>query len=130
MKTGNELLFQKVAEYVKTTASEVEKLNAEISQLKEKRASDDDFYEAAIRKAAQALYESDFISEMTERAVFIKKAKESPAYLASVIEKVCNAADVSLIGKPARVTSRKQAEFDPVAARAFGWDSSSVLEDS
>lgn len=38
------------------------------------------------------------------------------------LEKVCEAADIAQIGKPARVAARpKEAEYDPVMEIAFGY---------
>lgn len=120
----------KVACFVKQAMADIEDLQGKLRQVEEKQAQEHEDFEKALRKAAQALYESDFINEEAGKKIFIKKASESPAYLASVIEKVCNAADVSLIGRPARVAARsKNAEYDPVMAKAFGWDNSTVLDD-
>lgn len=128
--------LSKIAEFTTLAISEIGTLRKsseeKIHSLElEKQAHEDwkDTYEISLIKAAKSLYESDFITDESERKNFIKKAKEDPTYLAKVIEKVCNAADVSLIGKPARVAARsKEAEYDPVMARAFGLNSSTVTD--
>ncbi|NBQ68977.1 MAG: hypothetical protein EBU46_09160, partial [Nitrosomonadaceae bacterium] len=64
---------------------------------------------------------------------FLKKAKEDVSYLARTLEKVCNAADIALIGKPARVANKqqKEAEYDPVMAKAFGYSANaSIIDES
>lgn len=136
------LFLQKVAQFAKISVSTVDKLDDKISNLEDsllsyrKKEAQDNYkqvkLESAIEKAAKALYESDFLTDDAERRKFLKRAKEEPSYLVDVLIKVCNAADVALIGSPARVASKpKQAEYDPVAARAFGYSSSanSLIDD-
>jgi hypothetical protein len=125
--------LQKVGEFTNIALDEIGDLKTQVRQQRvkeaaiqqnaEKRAQ---ALEKALMKAAQALYESDFITDDTERKEFLKSAKENPVFIANMLEKVCKAADVSLIGIPARVAIRKKtAEFDPVMARAFGLDNTS-----
>jgi hypothetical protein len=119
--------LQKFAEFTKLVLSELDNLREQISDNMQKEASlqeDQIRFEAALTKAANAMYNSDldFITGDFDHRKFIKLAKNDPTYLARTLEKVCNAADVSLIGKPARVAAvRKKAEFDPVYAQAFGY---------
>jgi hypothetical protein len=55
---------------------------------------------------------------------------EDPVFIVRTLEKVCEAADVAQIGKPARVAARpKEAEYDPVMAAAFGYDQSKGIID-
>jgi hypothetical protein len=74
------------------------------------------------------MYNSDFINDEEEKALFVKKAQEDPKYLAKVVEKVCAAADVSYMGKVASVKSAPQTD-DPVMRRAFGYSSYDNLLD-
>ena len=124
----DKILMNKVAEYVQTSLGTIKELK---NTLKTKEAAElerEESYQSSLKKAANALYESDFLTDDFEKKEFMKKAKEDPTYLASVIIKVCNAADVSLIGKPARVAATKTSEYDPVMARAFGSSSGNLLD--
>ena len=90
-------------------------------------------YNKAIKMAGQAMFESDFITDDGGES-FVKKAQENPAYLAQVIKKLCEASDVMTMGKVSSVrsVSEKDADFDPVKARAFGNtrnQSYSILDD-
>jgi len=61
--------------------------------------------------------------------LFVKKASTDLKYLASVVERVCNAADVAYMGKSSTVKSAGQSD-DPVVRRAFGYSGSySLLDD-
>ena len=137
MNEFNDLL-QKVGQFVKLATSELtvqQETNAALRKQAAAEARRRDEYSHSLRKAAQALYDADFITDEMERKNFLKKASEDPSYLSSVIVKVCNAADVALIGAPARVAMRQKQgeEFDPVKARAFGYDytgtASGLLDD-
>lgn len=134
------LFLQKFANFAKVSVSTLDRLEDKIASLEDsllgyrKKEAQEDLkrirLEATLEKAAKALYDADFITDASEKRKFLKLAKEDPAYLANIIEKICNAADVALIGSPARVASKpKKAEYDPVAARAFGWDNSNSLLD-
>jgi beta-phosphoglucomutase-like phosphatase (HAD superfamily) len=119
-------LLIKFAEFTKLAINELRQLKAERKALLQKEASAEEqnekYYEA-VTKVANALYNSDleFITGDFDRRKFIKRAIDDHTYLARTFEKVCNAADVALIGKPARVAAnRKQAIYDPVYERAFG----------
>src|SRR4051812_40311670 len=136
----DKLFLQKVAQFAKISVSAIEKLDDKVDNLESqllgyrKKEAQEDLkkvrLEGTLEKAAKALYEADFLTDDTERKKFLKRAKEEPSYLVDVLIKVCNAADVALIGSPARVASKpKTAEYDPVAARAFGWDTSNSLLD-
>lgn len=124
MKITEGNFLQSVSGFVKLAISEIDDLKSEILGFR-KQAAEEVYREqklnVAIEKAANALYKSDFITDSYERKEFLKRAKEDPSYLASTIEKLCDAADVISIGSPARVTKPKEAEeYDPVMARAFG----------
>ena len=120
------IFLQKFAEFTSLVVAEVNNLRAQVQSHLQKEASvetDKGQYKQAVTKVANALYNSDldFITGDFDHRKFIKRASEDPSYLARTFEKVCNAADVSLIGRPARVAAiKKQASFDPVYARAFG----------
>lgn len=128
--TQNEfnLFLQKVAQFVEVATDELDTRQERVVELRKAASLEArrwDAYKESLNKTAQALYDADFITDEVERKRFLKKASEDPSYLSSVIVKVCNAADVALIGSPARVAMRQQKqgeEFDPVKARAFGWD--------
>lgn len=131
------LFLRKVAQFVKLAVDELDARKEQVVELRktaayEARRQED--YLQSLRKAASALYDADFITDEVERKRFLKKAEQDPSYLSSVIVKVCNAADVALIGSPARVAVRQKQgeEYDPVKARAFGLDytgASSTLDD-
>lgn len=132
----NDQFLQKISEFTKVAIEEIDDLEAQLNAFQKKAAAEgiaQRRFEQALEKAADALYKSDFITDIYERKEFLKRAKEDPAYLTRMIVKLCDAADVAPIGTPARVTSLKQAEYDPVMARAFGWGKGSpdslVLED-
>jgi len=120
------VFLQKFAEFTSIAIAEINSLRAEVKSKMQKEAGEDSNkirYQVALKKVANALYNSDldFITGDFDHRRFIKLASEDPSYLARMFEKVCNAADVSLIGRPARVAAtRKQASYDPVYARAFG----------
>jgi hypothetical protein len=124
--------LQKVAQFAKISVNKVSELEDEVHELRVKTAAEDAKrarFNSALEKAARILYEADFITDDLDKRKFLKRAKEDPSYLVDVLEKVCNAADVALIGSPARVAARtKQAEYDPVYARAFGYNQSSVID--
>lgn len=121
------LLFRKVAQFVKLATNELQQRQEQLVEMRKTAAAEalrQENYEYSLHKAAKALYEADFITDEVERKRFLRKAAEDPSYLSSVIVKVCNAADVALIGSPARVAVKQKQgeEFDPVKARAFGAD--------
>ena len=133
--------LQKVSEFIKVAVNESEmltdktaELEARLLEYRKKEAAQQitsDRLDVALKKAADALYDADFITDDIERRNFLKKAKEDPSYLARTLEKVCNAADLALIGKPARVANKqqKEAEYDPVMAKAFGYSSNAAIID-
>ena len=132
------LFLQKVGDFVKLAISELDNRQSQVLGLRKTAAvvaQKQEGYQFSLRKAAAALYDADFLTDEVERKQFLKKASEDPSYLSSVIVKVCNAADVALIGSTARVAVRQKQgeEFDPVKARAFGLDYSSnpanILDD-
>lgn len=121
------LFLRKVAQFIKVATNELETRKDQLVEMKKTAAAEalrQEHYEYSLSKAAQALYDADFITDEVERKRFLRKAAEDPSYLSSVIVKVCNAADVALIGSPARVAVKQKQgeEFDPVKARAFGAD--------
>ena len=118
------LLLQKMAEFISISLDSNRELSNQI--LAQKKAAmveelNREKYRVALHKAADALYDSDFLTDETERKTFLRKAAEDPVYVVRTLEKVCEAADVAQIGKPARVAARpKEAEYDPVMDAAFG----------
>ena len=125
--------LNKIEEFVKVALSEISELQNKLSSLQVKQAADlaqqDRELDGALKKAAEAMYNSDFINDEDEKAVFVKKAKEDSKYLAQVVERVCNAADVAYMGKVATVKSSIQSD-DPVMRRAFGNGGSYSLLDA
>lgn len=123
----DEQFLLKFAEFTRVVLGEIKSLREQVSYHMSKQASADatrEEYQKAVMKVAEALYNSDldFVTGDFDRRKFIKRAMEDPSYIARTLEKVCNASDVSLIGKPARVaaTNKKLASYDPVYHRAFG----------
>lgn len=126
-QTDLNLFLSKVAQFVKLAICQLETRQEQLVEMKKTAAAEAfrrESYQTSLEKAARALYDADFITDDLERKKFLRKAAEDPSYLSSVIVKVCNAADVALIGSTARVAVRQKQgeEFDPVKARAFGSD--------
>ena len=121
---NNQFLHQ-VASFVKIAVDLNEHQQDELYAMKKQAAIEEinkDKYRAALSKTAEALYSSDFLTDEQEKRTFLKEAAKDPVYVVRFLEKVCEAADVAQIGKPARVAARpKEAEYDPVMARAFGY---------
>jgi hypothetical protein len=133
MATVSKFLLQKIAEYITLSSNENEQLREELDSLNRiKTASETvqtEKMEKALSKVAKVLVASDWLMGDDEAQEFIKISKEDPTYPLRMLEKVCKAAEVSQIGSPARVAARpKQAEYDPVAAKAFGYNRSSIID--
>jgi len=134
----NEIFLLKVAEFTKLAVEELHDLEDRVSlltkkeaQLKRAEANRVSKLEKVVKEAANALYDSDFITDDQERREFLKLAKEDPSYLAETLIKVCRAADVSLLGSPSKVTvKRSMDERDPVMVRAFGFNGFNTIFDS
>ena len=125
--------LHKIETFVKVALSEISELQQKVTELQTKQASQsanlDSALDNALKKAAEAMYNSDFINDEDEKKAFVKKAKEDSLYLAKVVERVCNAADVAYMGKSASIKASTPSE-DPVMRRAFGYgDSYMLLED-
>jgi hypothetical protein len=124
--------LDKIAQFVNVALSEISELTRQVQSHQTKEASaqltKDRELDAALQKAAEAMYSSDFITDEDEKALFVKKAREDSKYLARVVERVCKAADVSYMGKVATVKAGTQSE-DPVIRRAFGYEASYSLLD-
>ena len=129
----NNNFLTKVAEYVRLSIDSNLLLQEKLYQQQKEAAVKDlnkEKYLFAIQKAADALYDTDFLTDEHEKRMFLRKAAEDPVYVVRTLEKVCEAADVAQIGKPARVAARpKEAEYDPVMAAAFGYDSAKGIID-
>jgi hypothetical protein len=123
--------LHKIEQFVKVALAEIAELKTQLQEQQVKNAAEqvkDKELESALKKAAQAMYNSDFINDEEEKALFVKKAQEDVKYLAKVVEKVCAAADVSYMGKVASVKAAPQTD-DPVMRRAFGYSSYDNLLD-
>jgi hypothetical protein len=125
--------LDKVATFVNVALAEIDQLSKKLAAYEDKKAEEskkeDAALESALKKAAEAMYNSDFINDEDEKSLFVKKAKEDALYLAKVVERVCNAADVAYMGKAASVKSSNHTD-DPVMRRAFGYDNNySLLDD-
>ena len=127
------LVLQKMASFIKLAIDETDRLQDDVLELRKKEAADElskERYLLALRKTADALYDTDFLTDEHEKRAFLKKATEDPIYVVRFLEKVCEAADIAQIGKPARVAAKpKEAEYDPVMAKAFGWRSNVVIDE-
>lgn len=118
-------LLQKFAEFTKLVLSELKSLRVKVASQQDDAEFADSQYTEAVTKVANALYDADldFVTENFDRKQFIKKALDDKTYVARTLEKVCKAADVSTVGKLARVKAvdnSKIAFYDPVYAAAFG----------
>jgi hypothetical protein len=129
----NPKLLEKVAGFIKLAINQTGELEADNLALRKKlacEAIDQEKYELALHKTADALYDSDFITDETEKKTFLRKAAEDPVYVVRFLEKVCEQADVAQMGKPARIKAvDKEASLDPVMMRAFGYHSAAGLVD-
>lgn len=126
-------LLEKVAQFCKLAVSETRQLKSELQLSKSinetlteqlsKEAADTQNFRLAIREAADALYDTDFLTDESERYEFMKKAQTDPTYLANVLKRVCKSAEVTLIGRPAGMENKidtRRIQNDPVYRRAFG----------
>jgi hypothetical protein len=123
--------LNKIEQFVKVALTEISELRQQLVDQQTKQAADNAAknkeIDTALKKAAEAMYNSDFITDEDEKALFMKKATDVK-YLATVVERVCNAADVAYMGKVATVKSAGQTD-DPVMRRAFGYSNSYSLLD-
>lgn len=129
-----ESFLQKVAEFASVMIKELSTLRSQVNVGMQKEAGikdKNDKYFKSLQKVAKVLYDTDFITDEIERHNFLKLASEDPSYLAKVLEKVCNANDVGSFAKVAHTSVRKNtAAYDPVYARAFGYNNyDSILDD-
>lgn len=90
------------------------------AEVSEPRYSDE--YVSELEKAADSLVDQDYLLGLREKRAFVNRALQDPAYLASVLTRVCDETSVSSIGKPGNAVIKKADErlSDPVMARAFG----------
>jgi hypothetical protein len=120
----NKLFLQKIAEFTNIVLDKVAELEAKVQSQLHKEAAEveaKEKYSTALRKAARALYDADFLIDSDEQKQFLSKASEDSSYVPKMLEKVCKASEVSLIGTPARVAQSKVAVAnDPVYSKAFG----------
>ena len=130
----NKEILEKIAEFSDLAISEISSLQHKISKLEKAAQAQEEqkeLFEDFVKKAADALYESDFLTDRHERKDFIKKASEDPSCLARTIEKLCAYKDVTGLGKTSSVRSCKPEEADPIMIRAFGYSGSNnnLLDD-
>jgi len=129
----NKEIAVKFEKFVKVALEEIGELKQQLNNLNEKAASDQEElaenFETVLKQAASALYDSDFINDEYDKRRFIKKAKEDHGYLAEVIQKICQAADVSTFGSVANVKTAGAQGDDPVMRKAFGYDANYNLLD-
>jgi len=122
----NKEVFEKFEVFTKTALEEIADLKQQLSSLNEKVAAEkearDEEFEHSLKKAANSLYDSDFINDEYDKRRFIKKAKEDHKYLAEVIQKICQASDVSAFGSVANIKTAGDLQDDPVMRKAFGYD--------
>jgi hypothetical protein len=115
----------KIEAFVKLALEEISSLEQKLAESNIKQAAEvavkNQEFDSALKKAAEAMYSADFITDADEKVLFIKKAKDDSTYLAKVVERVCNASDVAFMGKMATVKASNQTD-DPVMRRAFGYD--------
>lgn len=115
----------KIETFVKLALEEISSLEQKLAESNIKQAAEvaakNQELDSALKKAAEAMYSADFITDADEKTIFVKKAKDDATYLAKVVERVCNASDVAFMGKMATVKSSGQSD-DPVMRRAFGYD--------
>jgi len=125
--------LHKIAEFTNIALKEIGTLEGQVSYLRKQATVsqiEKERFQLVLEKAADALYNTDYITDSYAKKDFIKKALADNSYVARVLIKVCDAAEVAQIGAPARVTRVKPAEYDPVMAKAFGTSKySSILED-
>lgn len=124
--------LHKIESFVKIALAEISDLNQQVKFYQTKQAEEqsrtDKELDFALKKAAEAMYNSDFINDEDEKELFVKKAKEDSRYLAKIVERVCNASDVAFMGKAANVKASTHSD-DPVMRRAFGYDGNYSLLD-
>ena len=133
----DDLFLSKIAQYINITLNETKALKAQLREQNQKTASFNERrenYVADLKRAADILYDTDFITDEFERKSFLKQATENPSYLVKVLERVCTSNDASFLGKVASVKTHKDTTFnDPVMRRAFGrygeFQSTSILDD-
>jgi len=115
-----------IEDFVKVALSEIDRLKKDLELQKNKEASlreeENRNFCNSLKSAAQALYDSDFITDEYDKKKFVKKAQEDPKYLATVIQKICQASDVSGFGEVASVKTAGDNSDDPVMRKAFGYD--------
>lgn len=130
----NVVAFVKIASTeIKSATDKLAELEDELLDFKKKEAAEaieNQRYAAELKKLADALYDTDFLTDEFEKKNFLRKAAEDKIYVARFFGKVCEAADIAPIGRPARVAAKpKEAQYDPVMARAFGNRTDTLLDD-
>lgn len=123
VKADFNLVIEKVAQFVDLATTQIHELRDEQRRHELSKTAEDRRNRQLVEKTAQLLYEADFIQDDSERRKFLKQAEADPlGVVTKALERVCKAAEVTLIGSPARLAAKpKMADYDPVAAKAFGW---------
>ena len=123
----NNNFLNQVTQFIKLALDNSDELQEELFEYKKQAAAEElnkEKYRLALQKAADALYDTDFITDDVEKRTFLRKAAEDPIYVVRTLEKVAEQADVAQIGRPAKLKARsKEAEMeenDPVYQAAFG----------
>jgi hypothetical protein len=128
----NPKFLTKVETFTKIAMSEISSLKNKVAEQEEqleKASSTQLSFNKELRKVAKILYETDFLNDETEMALFVKRASENPQHLINTLTKVCKAADVLNFGTVAKAAMHKAAEYDPVMARAFGYHNNNGIID-
>lgn len=132
----NKEILNKTAEYVKQAVSEVSSLRSEnhqlqyqVKQAQEVREQFDSSMESMIKKIADTLYDTDFITDKYAYQDFIKKANQNPQYLANIFTRVCDSKDVGTMGMSSNVKVASHDDSDPIYNRSFGLQYNSDLID-
>ena len=120
-KDNEDFLFlKKIGEFVNISKNERHDLHNRVSSLKVKEAQfkqKEAAFEASLYKIAKALYETDFLFDSGDIEEFVKDASENPESLATMFKRVCDATDVSVMGKTASVAATKMVD-DPIMRKA------------
>ena len=129
----NNTFLTQVAQFIKLAIDNNEELQDQVYLQKKEAAIKDldkEKYRVALMKAADILYDTDFLGSEVEKRTFVKKAMEDQVYVVRTLEKLAEASDVSQIGRPASVAARpKSAEYDPVMDAAFGRNNNNIIDD-
>ena len=105
----------KVAEFISLAIDNNNRMKARIFEQQKQAVVKDldaDKRSIEIQKAADALYDSDYLTSEAEKKLFLRKAAEDQIYVIRTLIKMAEASDVSQLG-----------------AAAFGSSNSGVIDD-